>query len=333
MTTAAERLPRFERKRTAIPNFEITARDEEILRIVARHRFVRSFHIIDLIAAADPATSEQKITRRLQLLFHGDYLSRPKVQVDSYRAGAGSRPMVYILGNKGIDLLAAKYGFRRSSADWTTKARTATRGTIDHALEVTDFMVALALACSRHGGRAVMYFDEIMQELAPAEMRKNPKPYHWPVSVRPVPGRWQGREAKTHYAIPDKIFGIRNLELPEGQNRKFFFLEADRGTMPVVRPDPGLDKSSLLRKLVLYGFTHLDGLHRQHYGLPHFRVLTVVPTRQRINTILAAHKQHTAKLVPAGLCLFADRRGLLDGEEFFAYPWLDAAGQPHSLLD
>jgi hypothetical protein len=48
--------------------------------------------------------------------------------------------MVYILGNKGIDLLAANYGFRRSSADWTTKARTASRGAIEHALEVTDFM-------------------------------------------------------------------------------------------------------------------------------------------------------------------------------------------------
>jgi len=239
--------------------------------------------------------------------------------------------MVYILGNKGIDLLAAKYGFRRSSADWTTKARTATRGTIDHALEVTDFMVTLALACHRRGRLAAMYFDEIIRELAPAETRQNPKPYHWPVSVRPIPGRWQGRGAKTYYAIPDRIFGIRNLDLPEGQNRKFFFLETDRGTMPVARPD--LDKSSLLRKLVLYGFTHADGLHRRYYGLPHFRVLTVVPTRQRINTILAAHKQHTAKLVPAGLCLLADRRGLLDGEDFFAYQWLDAAGEQRSLLD
>jgi len=331
MKTAAERLPRFERKRTAIPNFEVTARDAEIIRIVGRHRFVRSYHIIDLIAAADPSTSEQKIKRRLQLLFHGDYLSRPKVQVDSYRAGAGSRPMVYILGNKGIDLLAAKYNFRRSSADWTTKARTATRGTVEHALEVSDFMVALALACSRHGRVEPIFFDEIMHELAPAETRANPRPYHWPVSVRPIPGRWKGREATTIYVIPDKIFGLRNLDLPEGKNRAFFFLEADRGTMPVVRP--GLDKSSLLRKLIGYGFTHADGLHRQFYGLPNFRVLTVVPTRQRINTIIAAHKQHTDKLVPAALCLFAERRGLLDGEDFFAYQWLDASGASHRLLD
>jgi hypothetical protein len=58
-----------------------------------------------------------------------------------------------------------------------------------------------------------------------------------------------------------------------------------------------------------------------------------VPTRQRINTIVAAHEQHTKFLLPAGLCLFADRRGLLDAEDFFAYAWLDAAGTPHRLLD
>ena len=50
-------------------------------------------------------------------------------------------------------------------------------------------------------------------------------------------------------------------------------------------------------------------------------LLTVVPTRQRINTA----QQYTDKLIPPALCLFADRRGLLDAE-FFAYPWLDAAG-------
>ena len=329
MTTVTERLPRYKRRPGAAPSFDVTERDEEIIRIVARHRFIRSDQIVRLLKAADPATSEQNVVRRLQRLFHGNFLGR--VQIESDRGKPGSQPIIFILGNKGIDLLAAKYGFRRSSADWTTKARTAADLYVEHALEVTDFMVALALACRRRGHLQVMYFDEIMRELAPAETRQSKNPYSWPVPVRPT-ARWRGRRApKTFYAIPDRIFGLRRLDLPEGKNRKFFFLEADRGTMPVVRPD--LDKSSLLRKLILYGFTHEDELARRYYGLPNFRVLTVVPTRQRITTIIAAHKQHTKTLVPAGLCLFADRRGLLAAEDFFAYPWLDAAGAPHRLLD
>jgi hypothetical protein len=67
----------------------------------------------------------------------------------------------------------------------------------------------------------------------------------------------------------------------------------------------------------------------QPRGLSNFRVLTVVPTRQRINTILAAHGQTP----PGCALLFADRRGLLSAEDFFAYPWTDAAGQPYRLLD
>ena len=167
MTTVTERLPRYKRRPGAAPSFDVTERDEEIIRIVARHRFIRSDQIVRLLKAADPATSEQNVVRRLQRLFHGNFLGR--VQIESDRGKPGSQPIIFILGNKGIDLLAAKYGFRRSSADWTTKARTAADLYVEHALEVTDFMVALALACRRRGHLQVMYFDEIMRELAPPD--------------------------------------------------------------------------------------------------------------------------------------------------------------------
>jgi hypothetical protein len=320
-----ERLPRFERKPTAIPRFEITARDEEILKIVGRHRFIRSSHIVALISASFSGTSEQQVLRRLQLLFHAGYLSRPKVQVESYRAGAGSRPLVYILGNHGIDILAAKHGFRRASVDWTAKARTASRGEIDHALEITDFMVALDLACRRRGTIELIYFDEIMRDLAPPETQANPRPYHWPVSVR-----W-GREETTVYVIPDKTFGIRDLERPEGRNRKFFFLEADRGTMPVVRSK--LVQSSLLRKLIGYSFTYKDDHHRRVYGLPNFRVLTVVPSRQRIATVIAAHQRHIAEIASPRLFLFADKSTLFAAKDLFDYAWVDGANVTHELLE
>lgn len=194
------------------------------------------------------------------------------------------------------------YGFRRPKVDYTSNARTATALHIEHALEITSFMVALALACSRHGRLEVMYFDEIMRELVPAETRRWRDPYSWPVLVRPVPGKWQGRVEKPLYVRPDLTFAIRYLDLPEGQNRKFFFHEGDRATMPVVRPD--LTKSSLLRKLVLYGLTHVNKLHQRYYGLPHFRVLTLVPTRERVGTIVAAYHQHTKHLFrQASVCL------------------------------
>jgi hypothetical protein len=325
MSLTAERLPRFVRKRSAIPAFLITERDEEILKIVARHRFVTSAQITKLIDAMFPGSSEQQILRRLQFLFHSAHLSRPKAQVDSYRAGGGARPMVYSLGNRGIDLLAAKHGFRRVSVDWTAKARTAIRGEIDHALEISEFMIALEIACRRRGTLQLIHFDEILATLAPEETRASRRPYQWPVSLR-----WQGKDIIIH-PTPDRIFGIRDLERPEGRNQKFVFLEADRGTMPTTRRN--LTQTSYLRKLVGYGFTYKYDIHAKRYGLPNVRVLTVTPGRQRIANIIEAYREHTAALVPPKFFLFADRQGLRHAEDFLDYPWLDAAGEQHRLLD
>jgi hypothetical protein len=317
------RLPRFERQPRAIPNFEITPRDEEILLSVARHRFIRSSRIVDLLAARHPGTSEQKILRRLQLLFHAGYVLRPKVQVDPYRAGAGSQKMVYMLGNRGADLLAAKYGFRRAGVDWTAKARTTTRGQITHALEVTDVMVALAVACCRRGTHTVVYFDEIMRELAPEATRAKSRPYYWPVTVP-----WRGQNVKT-YVIPDKLFGIRDLRREPGRDCLFLMLEADRGTMPVVRSN--LAQSSVLRKILGYSYTFRGGLHKRLYGLPNMRVLITTTGRDRIDGIIDAYRTYAAGLVEPRVFLMAHHRRLIEAEDFFAYPWLDGAGVEHRL--
>lgn len=324
-TPSTERLPRFVRQPRALPDVQITARDEDIIQMVARHRFITSAQIIELLAAMLPGGSEQQVLRRLQYLFHGNFLSRPKAQVDSYKAGGGSRPIVYALGNRGIDLLAGKYNFRRASVDWTAKARTAIRGEIDHTLEITQFMVALDIACRRRGTLQLIHFDEILATIAPEETARSRRPYQWPVALR-----WKGSDVVLH-PTPDRIFGIRDLERREGANRKFFFLECDRGTMPTERSD--LTKTSYLRKLIGYAETYRHDLHTRRYGLANVRVLSVTPGRQRISNIIAAYRKHAAALVSPRFFLFADRRGLGSAEDFLDYAWLDAAGQQHRLLD
>src|SRR5205823_2481315 len=101
MPSTLERLPRFERRPRAVPEFQLTARDIEILKIVARLRFASSAQITALIQAMFPGSSEQQILRRLHLAFHAGFLSRPRAQVDTYKAGGGSRKLVYSIGNRG----------------------------------------------------------------------------------------------------------------------------------------------------------------------------------------------------------------------------------------
>ena len=92
------RLPRFKRASVVHP-FQLTERDHQIIRLIHRYRFLRSFQIISLMG-----DSSQQILRRLQLLFHHGYLERPRAQIDYYHQG-GSRHIVYGLGNKSSSLV------------------------------------------------------------------------------------------------------------------------------------------------------------------------------------------------------------------------------------
>src|SRR6267378_590883 len=58
------RLPRFRRASTVAP-IELTERDREIIRLVHRHRFLRSPQITALVC-----DSPQQLLRRLRLLYH-----------------------------------------------------------------------------------------------------------------------------------------------------------------------------------------------------------------------------------------------------------------------
>src|SRR5579863_1722842 len=135
------RRPRFSRA-DAPPAFQITDRDAEIIRQVARHRFLRSTHISQLLGA-----SHKKILERLSPLYHAGYLDRPRAQIEYHVRGGGSAPLIYALGNRGAQLLFARDGFGNPEIDWGHKNRETGREFILHTLAVADVRVSLAVAC------------------------------------------------------------------------------------------------------------------------------------------------------------------------------------------
>jgi len=88
----------------------LTERDCEIIKLVHRHRFLRSEQIVALIAS-----SPQQVLRRLKLLYHHGYLERPRAQLEYFEKG-GSQPMVYGLSSKGGKLLRQEHG---SDISWS----------------------------------------------------------------------------------------------------------------------------------------------------------------------------------------------------------------------
>jgi hypothetical protein len=294
--TSPLRRPRFERAKVA--GIKLTPRDLQILRAVHRHRLLRSTHLIALLDA-----SPQTTLRRLQLLFHHGYLDRPAAQLDWY--AKGSEPLVYALGNRGAAVLAAE-GVRGSALRWD-KSRNASRQFLRHTLAVAEVMVAFEVACRDTEGVEFIPSEEILAG-APEATRRLRLPFRWQVEV--------SEAGKLHRlgVEPDRVFGLRFAGAPEHQSRAYFFLEADRGTMPVVRQ--GLAQTSFRRKLIAYRETWRQGLHRTHLGISNFRVLTVTASEERRQHLLVA-----CRSLGSGrrLFLFAEQaalgRGSILGDE------------------
>ena len=268
------RLPRFKRVVT-VASFRLTERDHKIIRLVHRHRFLRSDQIIALIGG-----SAQNLSRRLQWLFHHGYLERPRAQLQYYER-SGSQTIAYGLGNNSSSLLQHDSG--SPSASWGEKNRAIGRMYLAHALLVSDVMVALELACRQRGIR-LLHEDELN---LPVEA-----PLHWRVKIR---------DGTKLGVIPDRVFALEYPDQNDQVQRVYYFLEADRGTMPVVRQK--LSQTSFYRKLLAYEATWANKVHQRHLGIHRFRVLTVTTSAARVKSLLDACSR-----LPRGhgLFLFAD---------------------------
>ena len=125
---------------------------------------------------------------------------------------------------------------------------------------------------------------------------------------------------------PDKIFGVENRQTGE---HAFYFLEADRATMPVVRQNP--NQSSFQRKLLAYEATWTQNIHRDRLGMNRFRVLTVTSSAARVKHLVEACAQLKRG---HGLFLFADADSFSRHADPLSFPWQTAhAGKTASLLD
>src|SRR3954463_9205788 len=159
MTVAAvgaqTRRPRF-RRAAEPPPFRLTQDDVEIVRIVARHRLIRSTHIAALVGRSLDRTND-----RLSRLFHAGYIDRPRAQLDYY-PDRGAAPMVYALADRGARLLIERDAVAFSNLEWSRKNRQAGRPFIEHQLEIMDFYVGLQIAAKRRADVAVIHADELV---------------------------------------------------------------------------------------------------------------------------------------------------------------------------
>lgn len=300
------RLPRFSRVPTIAP-IQLTDRDRQILRLVHRHRFLRSSHIMSLVGG-----SAQGVARRLQTLYHHGFLERPRAQIDYYYRG-GSRHIVYGLGNKGLAVLKRTPRLRRDRR-WGERNRSVGRVFLEHALFVSEVMVAIELACRTHDRIRFIPCEELRSETVKQQ------PFRWWVDIN---------KSMKLGVVPDHVFALESRDLAGAATRAYFFLEADRGTMPVTRRR--LSQTSFYRKLVAYEATWMRKMHQTLFGFHRFRVLAITQSKERLNSLVVACSRLKSG---RGLFLFADRTILEKPNNPLTGQWVTGRpGKTASLLD
>jgi hypothetical protein len=306
------RRPRF-RRASEPPAFRITDDDVVIVRLLARHRFLRSTHIAALVGRSQDRTND-----RLSRLFYAGYIDRPRAQLDYYPT-AGSAPMVYALAELGAHLLLERDRTQLAKVELGRKNREVGRPFIEHQLEIADFYVSLQLAARDRADIRLIHADELITAF-PEQTRSMRTPLALRVSVS------QDGESEEITVIPDLIIG---LGFPDG-SRRCYMVEIDRGTMPISRSD--LTHTSFERKMWGYCSAHAVRQHEHQFAWKTFRVLTVTTDRDRVASIMAVLRQTQLPQIPGlALFLFAVRDDLRSRDPI-VHAWQDGSGKDVRLV-
>ncbi|MBY0530527.1 MAG: replication-relaxation family protein [Xanthobacteraceae bacterium] len=311
MPTKPARRPRFRRAETP-PSFRLTEDDVELVRLLARHRFLRSTHL-----AALAHRSLDRANDRLHRLFHAGYVDRPRAQLDYY-PNRGSMPMVYALGDKGARLLSERDGVSFVTLEWSRKNREAGRPFIEHQLEIMDFYVGVQMAAAARSDLTVIHPDELVAAF-PDQVFSATNPFALQTRIN-------------HHGVmlnvgivPDLVFGLRFTD----GSRRCFMVEIDRGTMPIARSN--LMQTSFERKMRAYLSAYAARQHERHFGWKNFRVLTVTTDQNRIGSMREALSNLRVPQSPGAALFFFASRPQLHTADPLLHEWQDGSGRLVSL--
>lgn len=264
-------LKRLSRPEEPRGRFQLTERDVEIVRFIARVRFASLQQIVDYLALTEPTTSYQQVSRRVMGLFDRSYIERPEQQYLQLRT---SSSLVYGLGKQGAHLLAAAGFPIDPHLQWAGKSSRASNVHINHTIETTEALLAFEKACRALPGYRFLDHADLLTTF-PAPTRQLHDPFRLRITVQ------DGFKAVPLNVIPDRLCAIAR---PDGK-RHNFPLEIDRANMSVdARTLTG--KSSYRRKLTAYFAAWEQAKHAEQWAMQSFRVLSIVPSHARIENML-----------------------------------------------
>ena len=248
----------------------ITERDVKIFETVVKEQFLTREQLRRLFNV-----SQSTMTIRLRKLWNQGYLGRAFAPV-----GFGSSPAIYYPTAKCISAIMEKTGRSREDIGWTGGKSRVSPEKKQHELDVNEFKVSLIVALrEKYGAEALAYWygKEVKGESPAVEILFCDKgidcwdyvrdPKSEPSGPRGIPIR------------PDRFMGLKIDGEPQ-----YYFVEIDRGTMPLKR---------IRRKLRGYRVYYFSGGFVKKYGQEgdriedyFFRVLVTAVTEERRNNLI-----------------------------------------------
>jgi len=239
---------------------ELTARDLEIFRVLARYRYLPSTYIHAFVGGA----SETRFKERLGDLFHEGYLDRPIQQWQF--AGALYQPAIYESG-EGARHVLRDHGEGEHGA-CTFLASNAHRQ-FAHSLMICELLASLEIAARCYPKLRFIGWPEILAR-APEGTRASATPLRIPLP-------------SGDSVAPDGMFGLEYEDAGK-KSYRFFALEADRGTMPVARSNA--HQSSYLGKVAAYRDLLAHRIYKTALGVPNLLILTITTSESRTAEIM-----------------------------------------------
>lgn len=239
------------------PAMRLTSRDKEIVTAVYHYRLLSSHQIEALIFPSEKLHGKRTVCqRRLQLLFHHGYIDRLPITLT---LGEGRQPIVYTLDKKGADLIAMFKEIDRANLGWQPKQSQAGMPFVQHSLAINDVRLIVHRLRNMGQWEVAKWIDD--NEFKTVQYKAK------------VPYRTHG--ARVTRILPD---GFCRLSIPGQEHDAYFFLEVDQGTMV---------NSRWGDKVKAYSQFRTTGAAYRYFGTNHFRVLTIVPTKARMQNLLA----------------------------------------------
>lgn len=150
-----------------------------------------------------------------------------------------------------------------------------------HTLMTCEVLASIELATIADPNLRFISAQEILAK-APERTRNSSHPFRIPC----------GLSSDVTCVIPDGLFGLEYLQGGK-KSYRFFALEIDRATMPVVRSRK--DQTSYLAKLLAYRDVLANETHKTHLGLPNLLVLTVTTSDQHKENMVLAFKREIVR--------------------------------------